>query len=134
MVTGRRYTGCVLWIGLLVFSRFVLVDDVWAGEVVSANDSALVDEALFEGATALTSGQLEESNGRQGVPFQWQVNDTEQNAIVSDNVLSGTVVTGNNTISDHAFENMNGVATVIQNTGNHVVIQDSTQINVLINQ
>ena len=28
---------------------------------------------------------------------------------------------------------MSGVATVIQNTGNQVVIQDSTQINILIN-
>ena len=28
---------------------------------------------------------------------------------------------------------MSGIATVIQNTGNQVVIQDSTQINILIN-
>ncbi|BES73335.1 hypothetical protein RE428_43530 [Marinobacter nanhaiticus D15-8W] len=120
---GRRYARWTLWTCLLVLSR-----------LASAESSATAQDVLFEDASILTPGQLEESNGRQGVPFQWQVNDTEQNAIVSDNVLNGTVVTGNNTISDHAFENMSGVATVIQNTGNHVVIQDSTQINVLINQ
>jgi hypothetical protein len=48
-------------------------------------------------------------------------------------VLSGPVNTGNNWIADQAFENMSGIATVIQNTGIQVVIQDSTQINILIN-
>lgn len=123
MLNERCYTRRALWICLLILSPFVV-----------AEDAAMSEDALFTEASALTPDQLEEANGRQGVPFQWQVNDTEQNATVSDNVLSGTVVTGNNTISDHAFENMSGVATVIQNTGNHVVIQDSTQINVLINQ
>jgi len=54
--------------------------------------------------------------------------------MVSDNVLSGNILTGDNRISDQAFQNMSGVATVIQNTGNQVVIQDSTQINILLNQ
>lgn len=117
MVNPLRYTRHALWMVLPFLSSF-----------------GVADEAMLFNAPTLTTDQLEEANGRQGIPFQWQVNDTEQNAIVSDNVLSGNVVTGDNVISDHAFENMNGVATVIQNTGNHVVIQDSMQINVLINQ
>lgn len=82
----------------------------------------------------LTEEQLGNASGRQGVTMQWQVNDTEQNASVADNVLSGNVVTGDNHLTDNAFGQMNGIATVIQNTGNQVVIQDSTQINILINQ
>lgn len=82
----------------------------------------------------LSSDQLEAASGRQGIPLQWQINETEQNAVVSDNVLSGNIVTGDNIISDQAFQNMSGVATVIQNTGSQVVIQDSTQINILFNQ
>lgn len=97
----------------------------WCGVAVAQ------DWADFE---PMDTGQLEAANGRQGIPIQWQLNDTEQNAMVSDNVLSGNVNTGDNRISDQAFQNMNGVATVIQNTGNQVVIQDSTQINILINQ
>jgi hypothetical protein len=66
--------------------------------------------------------------------MQWQVNNAEQNASVANNVLTGNVATGNNQLSDQAFQHMSGIATVIQNTGNQVVIQDSTQINILINQ
>lgn len=84
-------------------------------------------------APPLSVDQLADASGRQGIPVQWQINDSQQAANVSDNVLSGNVITGNNSISDHAFDNMNGIATVIQNTGNQVVIQDSTQINILMN-
>ncbi|MDX1817193.1 MAG: hypothetical protein R3180_05710 [Marinobacter sp.] len=99
---------------------------VWGVRSVAADE-------LLELAP-MSSDQLEQSSGKQGLPVQWQLNDTEQNAVVGNNVLSGNVTTGDNRITDHAFENMNGIATVIQNTGNQVVIQDSTQINVLINQ
>lgn len=84
-------------------------------------------------AAPMSADQLADSSGRQGIPMQWQINNNQQNANVSDNLLSGNVVTGDNSISDNAFGNMSGVATVIQNTGNQVVIQDSTQINILIN-
>jgi len=78
--------------------------------------------------------QLEKTSGRQGVPLQWQLNENQQSAVVTGNQLSGPSVTGNNLISDQAFGNMSGIATVIQNTGNQVVIQDSTQVNILINR
>ncbi|SFL83845.1 hypothetical protein [Marinobacter zhejiangensis] len=91
------------------------------------------DEAGTLEIVPLSTSQLEASSGRQGIPLQWQINQAEQNAGLSDNVLSGSVVTGDNMISDQAFQNMSGIATVIQNTGNQVVIQDSTQINILIN-
>lgn len=83
----------------------------------------------------LSSEELGNASGRQGVTMQlqYQLNNNDQNALVSDNVLSGSVVTGTNSISDHAFGNMSGIATVIQNTGNQVVIQDSTMINILVN-
>ncbi|MEX2476343.1 hypothetical protein [Marinobacter sp.] len=92
---------------------------------------ALADEWLM--VEPLSADQLADASGRQGVPLQWQINDSEQNANVSDNVLSGNVVTGDNILSGHAFDNMSGIATVIQNTGNQVVIQDTTQINIQIN-
>lgn len=82
----------------------------------------------------MSADQLENASGRQGVPLQWQFNDNQQNADVTENTLSGNSITGNNQISDHAFGNMSGIATVIQNTGNQVVIQDSTQVNILINR
>jgi hypothetical protein len=96
-------------------------------------DTANSDETWLQ-QSALSAQQLNETSGRQGVSLQWQMNSSNQNANVSDNVLAGQVMTGNNLISGGAFQNMSGVATVIQNSGNQVVIQDTTQINVLINR
>ncbi len=87
----------------------------------------------FLALVPLSADQLESASGRQGVPLQLQLNDTEQNAAVTGNVISGPSMTGDNIISDQAFGNMSGIATVIQNTGNQVVIQDSTQVNIHIN-
>lgn len=94
---------------------------------------ALADESWMK-ASALTEEELAGESGRQGVSMQWQMNNSEQNGSVANNVLTGNVMTGDNHLSDRAFEQMSGIATVIQNTGNQVVIQDSTQINILINQ
>ncbi|MDC0662393.1 hypothetical protein [Marinobacter sp. SS21] len=91
------------------------------------------EDGVWLEVTPLAADELAGSSGRQGVPVQIQVNNTEQNAVLAGNVLNGNVVTGNNLISDNAFQNMSGTATVIQNSGNHVVIQDSTQINILFN-
>ena len=102
--------------------------------LIMTGGSRLVQADDFLALTPMSTDQLEQSSGRQGLPAQWQLNDTEQNAIVADNVLSGNVATGDNRITDQAFQNISGIATVIQNTGNQVVIQDSTQINVHINQ
>lgn len=96
-------------------------------------DTANSDETWLQ-QSALSAQQLNETSGRQGIPLQWQMNSSNQNANVSDNVLAGQVMTGDNLISGGAFQNMSGVATVIQNSGNQVVIQDTTQINVLINR
>jgi hypothetical protein len=96
-------------------------------------DTANSDETWLQ-QSSLSAQQLNETSGRQGIPLQWQINSSNQNANVSDNVLAGQVMTGNNLISGGAFQNMSGVATVIQNSGNQVVIQDTTQINVLINR
>ncbi|MEE3119119.1 MAG: hypothetical protein VX339_13510 [Pseudomonadota bacterium] len=93
--------------------------------VVSADD--------FLDLAPLSADQLDSASGRQGVPLQLQLNDSEQNAAVIGNVISGPSMTGDNIISDQAFGNMSGIATVIQNTGNQVVIQDSTQVNIHIN-
>ncbi|WP_246069322.1 hypothetical protein [Marinobacter piscensis] len=106
---------------------------LFAGVATADSDTAGTSEAWLQQST-LSEQQLNEASGRQGLPLQIQMNNSNQGANVSDNVLSGQVVTGNNLIDGGAFQNMSGVATVIQNSGNQVVIQDTTQINVLINR
>lgn len=56
------------------------------------------------------------------------LNENNATATVQDNVARN-LTTGNNTISDNAFSNSNGVPMVVQNSGNNVVIQNSTILN-----
>lgn len=56
------------------------------------------------------------------------VNQNNATASVDRNVASN-LQTGNNAISGGAFANTNGVPMVVQNTGNNVVIQNSTILN-----
>lgn len=57
------------------------------------------------------------------------INDQDVDGVVQGNVATGTT-NGNNSISDNAFAGAAGFATAIQNTGNNVLIQNSTIINV----
>ena len=56
-------------------------------------------------------------------------NDNQLKGVVSDNHASN-LTTGMNTISDGAFSGSAGMPTVIQNSGNNVLIQNSTIVNV----
>lgn len=56
------------------------------------------------------------------------------NANLANNSISVTggssLVNGNNIIGDQALSDVNGITTVIQNSGNNVIVQTATQINV----
>jgi parallel beta-helix repeat protein len=47
---------------------------------------------------------------------------------VTDNVAS-QLTTGSNSISENSFSNSSGIPIVIQNSGNNVLIQNSTILN-----
>lgn len=55
-------------------------------------------------------------------------NQNNANGTVTGNVAS-QLNTGSNTISESAFSNTNGIPIVIQNSGNNVLIQNSTILN-----
>ena len=57
------------------------------------------------------------------------LNEQDVDGVVQGNIATGNT-TGNNSISDNAFAGAAGFATAIQNTGNNVLIQNSTIINV----
>jgi hypothetical protein len=57
------------------------------------------------------------------------VNDTQLKGAVSDN-QANNVSTGANALGGGAFTGSSGISTVIQNTGNNVLIQNSTVVNV----
>ena len=57
-----------------------------------------------------------------------QLSQNNSNGAVSGNVAS-QLTTGSNSISSSAFSNSSGIPIVIQNTGNNVLIQNSTILN-----
>ena len=56
-------------------------------------------------------------------------NDAQLKGVVADNQASN-LTTGMNVISDGAFSGASGLSTVIQNSGNNVLIQNATIVNV----
>lgn len=56
------------------------------------------------------------------------INENNASAVVRDNVATN-LSTGNNSIHGDSFSGMSGVPMVVQNSGNNVVIQNSTILN-----
>lgn len=103
----------------------VLEDMAFVGEMVSLDDRVSLEE-------------LETARGRQDlrldideIQVSAQHNQGEQFSQLSDNVLH-SAITGGNFIQNDALNGVNGIATVIQNTGNQVIIQDTTMVNIMI--
>lgn len=60
-----------------------------------------------------------------------QINEQNLNAQLFDNQALGNM-TGNNLVTGGAFAGASGVPTVIQNSGNNVIIQNATILNVKV--
>lgn len=58
-------------------------------------------------------------------------NDNKLKGVVADNKASN-LTTGMNVISEGAFAGSSGLSTVIQNSGNNVLIQNATIVNVQV--
>lgn len=59
------------------------------------------------------------------------VNDMKLDGVVSDN-QAYNLSTGGNIVSDGAFAGASGLSTVVQNSGNNVLIQNATIVNVQV--
>jgi len=87
---------------------------------------------------AIPATDLEQQTGRNDVNMTMgdiSVFDNDLNQFANgygnkiDN--SGTINTGWNIVKDNAFSNASGIASLIQNTGNQVIIQNSLILNLL---
>ncbi len=79
----------------------------------------------------VSPNELEDKRAKQGVDVLQQMNQNDQNAWLEQNQLQSNI-TGDNFIFEDALNNIEGIATVIQNTGNQVIIQDSTLLNITV--
>ncbi len=83
----------------------------------------------FLEAIAVSDGELDAYRG-EGIDVQ-AINKAELDATLDGNTAINSV-TGSNLISNGAFADASGLSTAIQNSGNNVLIQNSTIVNVVI--
>jgi hypothetical protein len=81
-------------------------------------------------AAVIDDAQLAKARGGADTPAptDLHVNQNNSTGTVAGNVAS-QLTTGSNNISDGAFSNSSGIPIVIQNSGNNVLIQNSTILN-----
>jgi hypothetical protein len=134
------FTALSAVIGFVVIGGAAVADDqpaagngndvpaVIAAEAPAA--AALEVKAPFATATLVSDDALGAESGKAQLQLdKLTINDQDLNGILQGNVATGTT-NGDNTISGDAFSNSAGFVTAIQNTGNNVLIQDATIINI----
>lgn len=121
-------TKSILRTALVAFALLVPPVSGMAGEAFDAApaiDPESGPEHAADFAPGSLLGEAELARQRGG---DVHLNQNTATAVVEGNIASN-LSTGNNTISDSAFANANGVPMVVQNSGNNVVIQNSTILN-----
>ncbi|HEY0879809.1 MAG TPA: hypothetical protein VGE10_15280 [Zeimonas sp.] len=79
---------------------------------------------LWADGSVLDERELSQQRGGADL----HLNENNASAIVTDNVATN-LTTGNNSINGDSFSGMSGVPMVVQNSGNNVIIQNSTILN-----
>lgn len=102
----------------------------WAED--NGEDESNAALSAFSDSAALSSEELNSERAKQKIEVdRIQINDQDLNGTVSDNTAIGNN-TGHNTISGDAFTGAAGFISSVQNTGNNVLIQNATIINVSV--
>ena len=99
---------------------------LWAASPVLQAES--LAHSLFD-ATPVGDKSLNELRGKSGIVDV--TSSAHLEAVLADNTVANSV-TGNNVIDNNSSSDASGVFSVIQNTGNNVIIQDSTIITITI--
>ncbi|WP_261815320.1 carbon storage regulator [Vibrio gallicus] len=81
--------------------------------------------------SAVTIDVMEQSRGKQHLDLDFTSLASDVDGISTGNVAKNTV-NGSNILSSGAFADSSGISSVIQNTGNNVLIQNSTVVNLTI--
>ncbi|WP_374090168.1 hypothetical protein [Methylomicrobium lacus] len=85
---------------------------------------------LFATADKALPEELDNARGREGVDMTL-LNIQDLQATINGNANHN--VNGFNMIDNNSFTHVSGIASVIQNSGNNVIIQDSTIVSVTVN-
>lgn len=88
------------------------------------------DKSLFSSTETVLSDELDNARGREGVNMTTLNNMNVRTTLSGNHANNNT--NGYNVIDQGSFAQASGITSVIQNSGNNVVIQDSTMVNVTI--
>ena len=120
---------------LLLLSMPVIAED--AVDVVdepqpAAEEDTLLDLGEFGDGGTLSDDELNAERAREKIEVDHiSLNDQTQDGDVADNVAIGNT-NGDNLINGSAFSDASGFMSTVQNSGNNVLIQNSTIINVAV--
>lgn len=120
-------------LGALQWPVHVFADE--NGSLPGASASALPETAVRAEASVFGSGAIELGaldvyrGGAENLTLE--LNKNQSTGTVTDN-QAYNLTTGNNLITDGSLAGASGFSTVIQNSGNNVLIQNSTIINLQV--
>ena len=107
---------------LLLFSLLMIISNKTSAEDV------VVDVVILDAAPVMLE-ELDQIRGLGGVVDV--TSHADLGAVLTNNDASHSV-TGYNIIDQGSFNDASGIFSIIQNTGNNVIIQDSTIITITI--
>lgn len=123
---GLTVVGAALAVGILLTcgAQAEVISSAPADQVDAVDTSVCGDP--------LTGEQLNELAGGQNIQIERileQITNANLNGQMASNVLNSTA-TGYNMLATGALSNVSGIATVIQNSGNQVIINSATILNI----
>lgn len=125
MNTRSRWMGVLAGAiaGATMAPAAVLADGI--ADAFSAQVTLVAETTLPQLGRIVDDERLSAQRGGQDDAY---INDMRSRASIT-NTSTTNVSTGNNTITDGSFVNAPGMPIVVQNSGNNVVIQNSTILN-----
>ena len=112
----------------LIVGALIVNATCWPLQAIAEKDTQLTNDTTeIFGNAAVDSENLAISRG--GADFN--LFDVKNDGIVSDNQASN-LTTGSNWVTAGSFAGASGFSTVVQNSGNNVLIQNSTVINLQV--
>jgi hypothetical protein len=137
----RHRTRYLVTVLLAVFGGFLMVQGALA-EPLPASPAVQADpQRAPEIGGAMSSEELGGLSGQKEVSIDIKdvnaiFSDVDNKGFLGNNSIDighkSTFTTGGNSIDGNAFSGMNGIATVIQNSGNQVLIQNATVVDVIV--
>lgn len=121
-------SGACAWVLLFLMAGGAAADEDIAD--VAGPVEAVATDTLVLDAAVIREDQLDSERAKAYIEVDRVViNDQELNGTVSNNSAINTV-SGDNNISGTAFESTSGFVNSVQNTGNNVLIQNATIVNI----